>query len=168
MTNSQDHRPHAHDLRIGRFSEPYGLYLLTKCVEAETDLSIGQKDAIVSALLFSADKGDLRLHAFVVMPDHWHALISLGPELLMGRIVENIDRRANYQVQRQGRISWQKGFHDKKVRINNSVKDIVHYVEYNPVRKGLTNLAEAWKWSSANVEFRKKTDRSFLGFERWA
>jgi putative transposase len=161
-------KPHAMNLRKGRCSEPLGLYLLTKCVASGNDLKVEQRNAIVSALFFGVEKGDMRLHAFVVMPDHWHALISLGMELSLEEVVESISRRTNYQLRLQGdRVSWQRGFHDRKIRQNESVTDIVRYIEYNPVRKNMVVLPEEWQWSSAYMGFSERLDRSFLGHERW-
>ncbi len=167
MDSKDDVSPHAKELRKGRFSEPFGLYLITKCVEDNRTLGIEQRNAIVGAFFFSARKGDLKLHAFVVMHDHWHALLSLGAKLNLARVVENINRRVNHSLKGLERVGWQKGFHDRKIRMGDSVVDAVKYIENNPVRKGLVNYPASWQWSSAFSDFKGKLDRSLLGHERW-
>ncbi len=109
------------------------------------------------------------LHAFVVMPDHWHTLFSLGEDLSLKRMMLNLCRHASFPTrQAGGRIGWQDGYHDRKVRLEDSVVEIVEYIESNPVKAGLVEHRAQWPWSSAHADYADKLDRSFLGPERWA
>ncbi|MEI6970801.1 MAG: transposase [bacterium] len=160
---------HADALRKGRCSEKFGLYLITKCVKKPAILTPSQRSDAVEALLFSRQAGDVLLHAFVVMPDHWHCLLSLAGEKTLGKTVEVIGRRARYLArQRAETIGWVSGFHDRKIRAGESVTDIVRYIENNPVRKTLVGNASEWLWSSANPQYQHRLDRSFLDHERWS
>ena len=162
-------RHHAERLRSGRCSEPLGLYLVTKCVDRPYELSINQRTDVMAALNYSRDKGDVRIHAFVVMPDHWHALFSLGIDKTLSKTMETIGRRASFRSRQTGEaVFWHGGFHDRKIRQDECVRDIVEYIEANPVRKGLAQKSADWPWSSACAECRDRLDRAFLGHERWA
>ena len=161
---------HQGDLRKGRFSQKYGLYLVTKCVAHGHSLTAAQRCDVAQAMHYVRGSGFTLLHAFVVMPDHWHALISLTEACTLDQVVWKICRRARYRWRDAvcGGYSWQEGYHDHKVREGESVVSVVRYVEANPVRKGLCEVADEWDHSSAHREHKAQLDRSFLGHERWA
>ena len=69
---------------------------------------------------------------------------------------------------RGGRFTWQEGFYDRRVRMDESVVEIVHYIENNPVVKELVEIPGQWRWSSAHPDFAGLLDRKYLGHERWA
>ncbi|TAN38951.1 MAG: IS200/IS605 family transposase [Verrucomicrobia bacterium] len=71
------------------------------------------------------------------MPDHWHALLSLQAKKTLPQVVLALCRHASFNSRKLGRLLWQTGFHDHKVRSGESVVDIVRYIENNPVRKQL-------------------------------
>jgi putative transposase len=160
--------PHASNLRVGRFSQPFGLYYITKCIGIGHSLEEDQRDDIVAALWRLRTKGILYLHAFAVMPDHWHALMSLTDDRSLDLTVRDICREASFRWRQVGLpYAWQRGFHDRKVRAGDVVGDVIAYIENNPVRKGWVPAKEAWRWSSAQAEFAGQLDRAFLGHERW-
>ena len=162
-------RPHQKNLRRARYSQPYGLYYITKCIKGVTELSLTQRDYIVRVLMDFREKGWLYLQAFVIMPDHLHALFCLGSEKPLSIIIKEICRKAGYAGKKRGEpLCWQQGFYDHKVRAGENVVDIVSYIENNPVRKGMVERAEEWSWSSANPSYREGLDRMFLGHERWS
>ena len=110
----------------------------------------------------------LYFHAFVVMPDHWHAMTSLRASIPLEDIVQRICRRASYPSRHRAQdLLWQDGFHDHKVRRGESVVELVRYIENNPFRQELVEQAGEWHWSSACSEYQGNLDRSFLGSERW-
>lgn len=163
-----DNRPHQKNLRIGRYSQPYGLYYITKCVEVGAQLSVRYRDDIIRALMDFREKQLLYLQAFVVMPDHWHALFCLGNEKPLSIVIKEIGRMAGYAGKKRGEsIDWQEGFYDHKVRAGESVVDIVRYIESNLVRRGIVKSVDQWPWSSAHLSYRYRLDRMFPGHERW-
>jgi putative transposase len=160
--------PHSADLRKGRHSAPGLLYFVTKHTEQGRQLELPVRDALAEALQHGRRTGWFRLHAFVVMPDHWHALWSLGERLPLAGAVAAVGRRASYGARSLGRtVAWQAGFYDHFVRPEERVADIVAYIEGNPVRGGWVPVAEEWPWSSAHEAYRGGLDRDSLGPERW-
>ena len=161
-------QPHQASLRKGRYSQPFGLYHITKCVRRGSKLGGSQQDAIVEALRHMVRTDNLHLQAFIIMPDHVHLLIALGLRLDLSHTISEWCRRATNESKAGGAaIKWQKGFHDHKVREGESVVDIVNYIERNPVRKELCSEPSAWEWSSANPAHQSLLDRPFLGPCRW-
>jgi len=91
------------------------------------------------------------LHAFVVMPNHVHLLIT--PMVSLSRITNGLKgvtaREANAILHRTGQHFWQGESIDHWVR-NPAQFDRIHaYIESNPVSAGLATKPEAWPWSSA-------------------
>ena len=100
-----DDRPHQKKLRVGRHSEPYGLYYITKCVKVQTVLLPVYRYDIVRVLMDFREKHWLYLQAFVIMPDHWHLLFCIGDEKPLPILVKEICRRTSYAgKQRCGRL----------------------------------------------------------------
>jgi putative transposase len=91
------------------------------------------------------------LHAFVIMPDHVHLLIT--PIVPLIRITNGLKgvtaRDANAILQRTGQHFWQDESFDHWVRDPAQFDRIRAYIESNPVSAGLTTNPEAWPWSSA-------------------
>jgi len=117
--------------------------------------------------LLHARQADLIfLHAFVVLPDHWHVLLSLRGDVTLSSIIGKVCRHARFGWDTDA-PQWQKGFHDHRVRENEPVVSIVRYVESNPIRKGLVKMVQDWRWSSAASAFADRLDRGQLSSRRW-
>jgi REP element-mobilizing transposase RayT len=91
------------------------------------------------------------LHAFVVMPNHVHALISPVMPLpaIMKLVKGGTARRANQILNTPGQTFWQEEFFDHCVRNGAEFQRIRNYIEYNPVRAGLAASLEEFSYSSA-------------------
>ncbi|MBK5418584.1 REP-associated tyrosine transposase [Pseudomonas sp. TH31] len=128
-------------LRIGRFSEPGRIYLITAVVHQRqpffADWCLGR--LVVKQLREAEAEGGADFLTWVVMPDHMHCLLQLRGKTLaevMCRIKSRSSLAVNQALGRRGRL-WQKGYHDRAVRREEDVKDLARYVVCNPVRAGL-------------------------------
>jgi REP element-mobilizing transposase RayT len=92
------------------------------------------------------------LHAFAVMPNHVHLLIS--PKTLVSRIMNGLKgvtaRDANSILSRKGKHFWQDESFDHWVRSPWEFDRIRTYIETNPVSAGLVVRPQDWLWSSAS------------------
>ena len=159
---------HSSLLRKGRFSQRYGLYHITKNLLEDGHPDERQRIESCEALQYFREINAIYLHAFVIMPDHWHAPWSITEKWPLDTTVHELCRRMSYPSRQRGSlIPWQEGFHDHKVREDDSVVDIVRYIENNPVDEGLVDAPDEWAWSSAHPNFSDELDRTFLGHERW-
>ena len=100
--------------------------------------------AAIEVLLTRANKLDVPIYAFCVMPDHVHLVI--GPSTRCDIVTfvaqfKNLAQRAAWGLGVRGRI-WQTSFWDHFLRREEQVEDVVQYVLNNPVRAG---LASAWR-----------------------
>ena len=146
---------HSHSLRTYRRYDGPGCWFVTKCLQPRRPLLDSQAaERVADALKWYAAQGDICAGAFVIMPDHWHLLFHTGP---CGQ-VKTFMRKACHWISRETRDSlvlkngaWQDGYHDTRVRSVRQFRFIRHYIEENPVRKGLVSRASDWEWSSAHA-----------------
>ena len=94
------------------------------------------------------------LHAFVVMPDHIHVLLTPGTSL--EKAVQFIKGGFSYRAKKELASSmevWQKGFSDHRIRDLADYEGHVVYIYENPVRKRLCERASEFPYSSAHSGF---------------
>ena len=91
------------------------------------------------------------LHAWVVMPNHVHVLITPHSHLptLMHALKGRTARKANQLLRRVGTPFWQDESYDHLVRDGEEFRRIEQYIIQNPVNAGLVVSAELYPWSSA-------------------
>jgi len=94
------------------------------------------------------------LHQFVLMPDHFHALIT--PVGSLERAVQYIKGGFSYRAKKElgsNTEVWQKGFSDHRIRDTEDYGRHVQYIHFNPVRKHLCEEPEDYPYSSAHPGF---------------
>ena len=78
--------------------------------------------------------------AWVLMPDHFHALIRLGASESLASVMQRINsltaRAANSASGENGQV-WQSTYHDRALRKDEELHVVSHYVVANPVRARL-------------------------------
>ncbi|MGH9671215.1 MAG: REP-associated tyrosine transposase [Terriglobales bacterium] len=97
-------------------------------------------------------QGRYRLHEFVVMPDHFHLLITVGADMTIERAVQLIKGGFAYRAGRElGRRPpiWQKGFSELRVLEPVAYAHQCEYIRCNPVVRGLAARPEEFPFSSA-------------------
>jgi REP element-mobilizing transposase RayT len=94
-----------------------------------------------------------RLHAWVVMPNHVHLVVTILPGFPLARIVRDWKSFTAHAIAKRSGSGavWQPGYWDRFIRDDDHFDDAVAYVEANPVKAGLVAHPEAWAWSSAAV-----------------
>ena len=134
-------RPGSHRLRNGRVSESGRLYLLTTTTRSRTPLFKDFRFArtVIQQLRFSDERKACRSLAWVLMPDHLHWLIELGP-VSLGRLMCEFKSRSScalYKAGAERRHIWQTSFHDRALRKDDDLVKMARYVVANPLRAGL-------------------------------
>lgn len=90
------------------------------------------------------------LHEFVLMPDHFHLLIS--PTITLERAVQLIKGGFSYRVKKEigsNAEVWQRGFSDHRIRDAEDCAAHVQYIRLNPVKKHLCAIPADYRYSSA-------------------
>jgi putative transposase len=94
------------------------------------------------------------LHAFVLMPDHFHLLItpSASLELAIQCLKGGYSFRAKREFKWVGGI-WVTGFADHRIRDEEDFEIHRAYIANNPVKARLVEQAEQYAYSSASGHF---------------
>ena len=93
------------------------------------------------------------LHAWVVMPNHVHAVLRPKPDWTLSKVLKIwkgfTAHEANRLLKRTGTTFWQVESFDHLVRDDDDLHRCCCYTTMNPVNAGLCERPEDWKWSSA-------------------
>jgi len=90
------------------------------------------------------------LHEFVIMPDHFHLLIT--PTLTLERALQLIKGGFSFRAKRElgfGGEIWEKSFYDRRARSWEEYCAYRRYIHLNPVKRGLVEKPEDYPYSSA-------------------
>jgi REP-associated tyrosine transposase len=106
--------------------------------------------------LFHYRKSAYLLHEFVLMPDHFHLLIT--PKLSLERAVQFIKGGFSYKARKELQSNlevWQQGFTDHHIRSWADYQNHVGYIFGNPLEKHLVSSPQEYPYSSIQAEFQK-------------
>jgi len=127
-------------------------------------------EIITRSLQFCREHKGLKIYAYVILENHFH-LVASGPEFsqtmssLKKFTAREIIRQLNedkkqwllnqfaYYKKRHKKGSahqiWQEGFHPQSMMNDEVLAEKIEYIHHNPVRRGLVDLPEHWRYSSA-------------------
>jgi putative transposase len=94
------------------------------------------------------------LHGFVVMPDHFHVLIT--PSESLEKAVQMIKGGFSFRVKREFEWNgdlWITGFSDHRIRDIEDFEVHMRYIARNPVKANLVEYEGDYEYSSANGRF---------------
>jgi putative transposase len=101
-------------------------------------------------------QGKFRLHEFVVMPDHFHLLITVDSQLTIERAMQFIKGGFAFRAGRELGFRaplWQRGFSEVRVIDADAFARTSEYIRNNPVARRLVMGAAEYPYSSAHVGF---------------
>ena len=78
---------------------------------------------------------------------------------LMRWLKGRTSRMANRILGRTGMHFWQDESFDHWIRCEQELQELIEYVETNPVKAGMVQVAAQWPWSSAGGRQTTKPDR---------
>jgi putative transposase len=93
-------------------------------------------------------KDRLQLHAFVVMPDHIHLLLTPSPEISLEKTMQYLKGGFSFQLKSKLDV-WEKSYTNHRVLSAEDYSRHVEYIEQNPVRAGLAENSRTFPFSSA-------------------
>jgi putative transposase len=112
-------------------------------------------------------KCKFRLHEFVVMPDHFHLLFTIGSEISIERVVQFMKGGFAFRAGKEFGIKapfWQKGFSEARILNAQGYDRVREYIRNNPVKRRLASKAEQHPHSSAHPRFEVDPPPSGLRF----
>ena len=98
-----------------------------------------------------------QLHAFVVMPEHVHLLITPAPDKTLERDVQLIKGGYSHEFGLHFCLRkevWQRGFTDHRIRDAQDFEQHRGYIHQNPVKRGLVENPAEYRYCSAFPGFR--------------
>ncbi len=79
------------------------------------------------------------------MPDHVHALGTLGPRLRIGQVCAKVKTLSKPHLS-VFNCSWQRDFFERRLRPGDSIEDFVRYIFLNPYRDRFRDRKAEWPW----------------------
>lgn len=100
---------------------------------------------------------------FVIMPNHIHLLIQFSETNQLSSFIHALKRKSSFRIRNwyRGKASsyfeeindldhfWQPKCYSFEIESNEKLEEKLNYTHDNPVRTGLVERPEEWKWSSA-------------------
>jgi len=131
--------------------------LLDRADAGPTWLAHEEVAKMIAQSLHFMDGKKYDLIAYCIMPNHVHAVFTPLPveagshtyhalASIMQSIKEYTARQANRILGRKGKL-WQDESYDHVVRGEKELERIVNYVLNNPVKAGLVESCDQWRWS---------------------
>jgi len=108
-----------------------------------------------------AEKFDCKVHAYILMTNHVHLLLT--PEekdsasLLMKNLGQRYTQYVNRTYKRTGTL-WEGRFRSCLTQTDDYVLACYRYIELNPVRANMVKLPEDYQWSSYHKNVLNKED----------
>lgn len=112
-------------------------------------------NVFVEVLKQYRDQGHYTLHAFVLMPEHFHVLITPADNVMLERAVQFIKGGSAHKIREARKLAfpvWQRGFSDHRVRDIDDYLTHVEYIEKNPVKRKIVGSPSEHEWSSARSD----------------
>jgi len=125
--------------------------------------SARRRDLFLKILEEVREKYSFMVAGYVVMPEHFHLLITEpktgSPSLVMQVLKQRVSRKCRARRRRSkeqmslwksgtGDAFWQSRFYDFNVGSARKHREKLRYMHRNPVTRGLVKSPELWAWSS--------------------
>lgn len=108
-------------------------------------------DAFIELMALACDRLRMRVFGWCLMPNHFHLVVRPYDDDDLGRwmqwLMTSHVRRYHRHYQSEGHV-WQGRFKAFPVQSDDHLLTVLRYIERNPLRAGLVDRAEAWRWSS--------------------
>lgn len=109
----------------------------------------------------AADRHALTIHAYVLMGNHIHLLVSSTRPGALSEAMRGLGQcyvqAFNHKHRRSGTL-WQGRFKSCLVDTERYLLEVYRYIELNPVRAGLCNHPESYAWSSVHANMGLRED----------
>jgi putative transposase len=146
-------------LKPGRLFSPPGTYFVTFSTHHRRKLFVVENYArmFLKTLYRYRRDGRYELHAFVIMPEHVHLLLTPALDITIERAVQLIKGAYSYElgsiIGRNQEI-WERGFTDHRIRNEVDFMHHCNYIHRNPVKRHLVSDPTEYRYCSAFPGFK--------------
>jgi len=145
-------------------------YFITVVTHQRNPILIDNIELLRESFRYSKQKYDYSIDAIVILPDHFHAIITLEQSQDYSLIIKTIKQyfskycdekyyqhlHQSYSRYTKGYKSiWQKRFYEHTIRNERDYQVRLDYIHYNPIKHNLVKKAKDWEYST----FSKFVDR---------
>lgn len=119
-------------------------------------------EVLLSMLAEHAVKSAVAIHAYVLMSNHFHLLVTPDKAEGIPAMMQSVGRRyVRYFNQQQGRTGtlWEGRYKSTLIQAERHLLACMVYFDLNPVRAGMVRDPADYPWSSHNHYIGRKTDR---------
>jgi putative transposase len=116
--------------------------------------SEGMARLLMSCLFENRHKERFLLHEFVIMPNHFHLLITPAAEVPLEKALQFIKGGFSYRARKELHANfaiWQQGFTNHRIGDLQDYERHRSYIRENPVKARLSARAELYPYSSASA-----------------
>ena len=109
--------------------------------------------------------GRYQLHEFVLMPDHFHLILTPAPDKSLERALQYIKGGFSFRVKRElayKGLPWEEGFPNHRIRDYDDYQSHREYIHQNPVKARLVKTPAEYPYSSAYPDFELDPRPSWL------
>ncbi len=105
-------------------------------------------------LLETKELVDMRILAYIIMPNHWHLLLQPRTDGDLGTFMHRLSNAHTRKVHAKTKTNgsghlYQGRYKSFLVDIDTYLLTLIKYIERNPVRAKLVMQCETWQWGSA-------------------
>jgi putative transposase len=140
---------------------PGATYFFTvNLLSRHSDLLVANIEPLREAVRQVRSRRPFHINAWVVLPDHMHALWTL-PEgdsdfpgrwraikIAFSKSLPNIEQRSEVMSRRRERGVWQRRYWEHTIRDDRDYAAHMDYIHFNPVKHGLVAKPGDWPFSS--------------------
>jgi putative transposase len=144
------HRPFIYAAEMRLAPQETRTYLVTAVTAQRRNLFqvTATAELLEQTILDYRSQGRFLLHAFVIMPDHFHALITPATDVSLEKAVQFIKGGFSFRLRRKHDV-WMRSFNESQIATEEKFMSCVRYIEENPVRRGLAAAPEDYRFCSA-------------------
>lgn len=111
-------------------------------------------DAFLALFAPACERLRMRILGWCLMPNHFHLVLRPHDDGDLGRwmqwLMTSHVRRYHRHYRSEGHV-WQGRYKAFPIQADDHLLTVLRYVERNPLRAGLVDRAEQWRWSSLSL-----------------
>lgn len=135
-----------------------GTYFVTSSTWQRRSIFVGERafELFVDCVFKYRTQGAYKIYAFVLMPDHFHLILTPKGGTALERAVQFVKGGSAHAIGKELAFKfpvWQKGFSDHRLRDAADFATHLRYLVLNPVKRGLVSSPEEYAWTSASGRF---------------
>lgn len=107
---------------------------------------------LIDVIRQNRKQGRFSIHEFVIMPNHFHLLITPAWKVSLERALQFIKGGFSYRMKRELDLNfsiWENGFTNHRIRDTADYNQHREYIHENPVEAKLVERADLFPYSSA-------------------